>query len=240
MMTGSGPPNGRWCDAAQMAATVKSLPNLTAKDNPMRIDWRYTMVTVLLLAGFFLAGCASVEDGGFARQTAAPIPEMDAGLKPGLAVLYFPRRFVRHVDALPRGEEAIGKGVSGSPVTNLNRRFGRGQVFGSGTNRGIGLEMSGFILLEKPGRYQFQVNSNDGFRLFMDGRMLVEDPAWHASGDRMTPPAEFNVSEPAWYSLRIRYFQRKGTAAFQVFWQPPGATEFTPVPGRVLAHRESY
>ncbi len=206
----------------------------------MLTKWRQTARLVILLTVIFLAGCATVKDGGFARPASAPIPEMDAELKPGLAALYFPKRFVRHVDILPQGEDALEKGVSGPPVTNLNRRFGRGQVFNSGTNRGIGMEMSGFILLDAPGRYQFRVNSNDGFRLFMDGRLLLEDPAWHASGDQMTAPAAFQVSAPAWYSLRIRYFQRKGTAAFQFFWQPPGATEFTPVPGRVLAHREPY
>ncbi len=206
----------------------------------MSTRWRQVVGCMLLMTGIFLVGCASVNDGGFARPAAAPIPEMTEDLKPGLAVLYFPKRFVRHVDTLPKGEEALEKGVPGPPVTNLNRRFGRGQVFKSGTNRGIGVEMSGFILLEKPGRYQFQVNSNDGFRLFLDARPLLEDPAWHSSGDRLTPPAEFVVREPAWYSLRIRYFQRKGTAAFQFFWQTPDAAEFSPVPGRVLAHLAPY
>ncbi|MDJ0874026.1 MAG: PA14 domain-containing protein [Desulfobacterales bacterium] len=199
-----------------------------------------TAAIILLLSATLLAGCASVRDGGFARPAAAPMPEMADEMKPGLAVLYFPKRFVRHVDILPQGEEALAKGVAGPPVTNLNRRFGRGEVFKSGTNRGIGMEMSGFILLDKPGRYQFQVNSNDGFRLSLDGRVLLEDPAWHPSGDQLTPPAEFVVQTPAWYSLRIRYFQRKGTAAFQFYWQPPGASEFSPVPGRVLAHLAPY
>ncbi len=240
MTTGFGPMTGRHRDAARSAAIGNPHHNAIAKDEPMRTNWRHTAGLVIFLAGTLLAGCVTVQDGGFARPAAAPVPEMDAELKPGLAVLYFPKRMVRHVDMLPQGEDALEKGVSGPPVTNLNRRFGRGQVFKSGTNRGIGMEMTGFILLDKPGRYQFRVNSNDGFRLFMDGRMLLEDPAWHASGDQMTPPAAFKVSEPAWYSLRIRYFQRKGTAAFQFYWLPPGEADFTPVPGRVLAHREPY
>ena len=200
----------------------------------MRTGW------ILLITGLILTGCAGVHDGGF-LQPATPARSADTGgLKPGLAVLYFPNTFVRHVDALPRGDKARRQGVPGPAVTNLNRRFGRGQVFDSGTNRGIGLEMSGLILLDQPGRYRFQVNSNDGFRLFLDGRSLLEDPAWHASGDRLTPPADFEVSAPAWYSLRIRFFQRKGTASFQFFWMPPGSTEFTPVPGQVLAHLSPY
>ena len=201
--------------------------------------WQLTGL-IFLLAGALLAGCATTHDGGFSRPAAAPLPETTTNLKPGLAVLYFPKLFVRHVDTLPQREDGLEKGVPGPPVTNLNRRFGRGQVFNSGTNRGIGVEMSGFILLEKPGRYRFQVNSNDGFRLFLDGHLLLEDPAWHRSGDRLTAPADFEVTSPAWHSLRIRYFQRKGTAAFQFYWQPPGAEAFVPVPGRVLAHLTPY
>ncbi|MBL0713293.1 MAG: hypothetical protein JJV98_06290 [Desulfosarcina sp.] len=195
---------------------------------------------MLLLIGVLLAGCASLRGGGFA-QAAAPALALTAdNLQPGLAVLYFPKTFVRHVDALPRGEDARAKGTPGPAVSNLNRRFGRGQVFNSGTNRGIGIEMSGYIRLAQPGRYQFQVNSNDGFRLFIDGREILKDPVWHSSGDRLTPAADLEVAAPAWYSLRIRYFQRKGTATFQFYWRPPGSTEFQPVPGQVLAHLRPY
>jgi hypothetical protein len=193
------------------------------------------MITVLLLAA-----CASVQDGGFTRPASPALPVASDDLQPGLAVLYFPKHFVRHIDALPQGEAARTKGIPGPPVTNLNRRFGRGQVFKSGTNRGVGVEMNGWILLEQPGRYQFKVNSNDGFRMFIDGRLLLEDPAWHSTGDRTTPAASFEVREPAWYSLRLRYFQRKGTATFQFSWKPPGEADFSPVPGRVLAHRTPY
>ncbi len=206
----------------------------------MSSNWRQTTGWIFILAAFTLAGCAGAHDRGFARPAATPLSEPVQDLKPGLAVLYFPNLFVRHIDSLPDGEKALQQGVSGPPVTNLNRRFGRGQVFKSGTNRGIGLEMSGFIRLEKPGRYRFQVNSNDGFRMFLDGQLLLDDPVWHSAGDRLTPPADFQVSEPAWYSLRLRYFQRKGTATFQFFWQPPGAAEFSPVPGSMLAHLAPY
>ena len=206
----------------------------------MRQRLRRIAALMVIGAGTLVLACTGAHDGGFARPTTEPLPTMTEGLQPGLAVLYFPKRFVRHVDALPQGEDALAKGVPGPPVSNLNRRFGRGQVFQSGTNRGIGVEMNGFILLEKPGRYQFRVNSNDGFRLSLDGQTILEDPAWHSTGDRMTPAADYNVTTPAWHSLRIRYFQRKGTAAFQFYWQPPDATEFSPVPGRVLAHLQPY
>jgi hypothetical protein len=206
----------------------------------MRPHWRYARVGLLLITFAWLTACASVKDGGFARPAAPVLPVTSEDLQPGLAVLYFPKTFVRHLDNLPLGPEAIDKGVSGAPIENLDRRFGRGQVFRSGTNRGIGVEMSGWILLDQPGRYQFQVNSNDGFRIYMNGGLLLEDPVWHSSGDRMTPPAGFEVVEPGWYSLRIRYFQRKGTATFQFFWQRPRTVAFVPVPGRVLAHRTPY
>ena len=206
----------------------------------MRRRLRLSAAIAIIGAVVHLAACTGAHDGGFAKPAADPLPVITDELQPGLAVLYFPKRFVRHIDALPQGGDARDKGVPGPPISDLNRRFGRGQVFQSGTNRGIGVEMNGFILLEKTGSYQFKVNSNDGFRIFLDGRLLLEDPAWHSTGDRMTPAATFKVAAPAWHSLRIRYFQRKGTAAFQFYWQPPDTADFTPVPGRVLAHLEPY
>jgi hypothetical protein len=206
---------------------------------------RFAWPVVLIMA---LAACVSyaddqgVKSDGFASPASIALPLASEGLKPGLAVLYFKNTSIRHIDALPKGERSRKIGRPGPPITNLNRRFGRGEVFKSGSNRLVGLEMSGFIRLEKPGQYTFQVYSNDGFRLYLDGALLVEDPAWHQKSykNRLKTSKPFHVSDPGWYSLRIRYFQRKGTAAFQFYWQPPGEAEFQPVPSPVLAHRESY
>ena len=159
-------------------------------------------------------------------------------LKAGLAVLYFDKIFVRHLDALPQGERAQERGRPGPPIPYLNHQFGRSEIFDSGTNRGLGMEISGYIRLDRPGTYGFQANSNDGFRLYIDGHLLIDDPNWHS--DRLSPEAQLPVTAPGWYSLRARYFQRKGTATIQLYWRPPGEDAFSIVPAKVLAHQQPY
>lgn len=198
---------------------------------------RAVMAVALLLA--MLTGCATTPDGGddFVRPPQPRLALDTDALRPGLAVLYFKHRFVRNLDALP-GKIAGEWGWSGEPIPYLNHQFGRSNIFGSGTNRGIALELSGYIRLDQPGTYRFQVNSNDGIRVYIDGDRLIDDPAYHS--DRLSPAAAMTVQKPAWYSLRMRYFQRKGTAALQFYWQPPGEASFSIVPAAVLAHREPY
>jgi len=203
--------------------------------NLMRIP---LLAFVLILA--MLTGCATSPDGadGFVRPAQTHRPLDAEGLEPGLAVLYFKHGFVRNLDLLPRGEKARERGQPGPPIPYLNHQFGRSNIFDSGTNRGIAMEISGFIRLERPGTYSFQANSNDGFRLYIDGQRLIDDPDWHA--DRLSPEAQLSIKEPGWYSLRIRYFQRKGTATIQLYWQPPGKGAFSIVPAKMLAHQQPY
>lgn len=186
-----------------------------------------------------LIGCATspVHDG-FVQPPQPPKPLETSTLKPGLAVLYFKHAFVRDLDNLPQGEKARQKGWGGAPIPYLNHQFGRSYIFDSGTNRGIAMEMSGFIRLDHPGTYGFQANTNDGFRLYIDGRRLIDDPGWHS--DRLSPVARLDIDAPGWYSLRLRYFQRKGTASLQLYWAPPGQDTFAIVPAEVLAHQQAY
>ena len=199
--------------------------------------WMVTAVALLLSS---LAGCASLsgKEDGFVLPAQPPLSLETNVLKPGLAVLYFKHHFVRSLDQLPQGKEARERGFSGPPITYLNHNFGRANVFGSGANRGIALELSGYIRLEQPGTYAFQANSNDGFRMYIGDRLLIDDPDWHS--DRLSPEAQFAVAEPGWYSLRMRYFQRKGTATLQLYWKPPGAEHFAIVPAKALAHQQTY
>ena len=184
-----------------------------------------------------LSGCASSPQGadGFIFSPQPLLPLDTESLEPGLAVLYFKHRFVRNLDDLPKGETARASGWTGPPISNLNHQFGRENIFDSGTNRGIALELNGYIKLEQTGTYRFQANSNDGIRLYIGSQLLLDDPNWHS--DRLTPEAQFAIGQPGWYSLRIRYFQRKGTASLQLYWKLPGKERFSIVPAKALAHR---
>jgi hypothetical protein len=189
------------------------------------------------ILALLLAGCATPQES-FSSLAIAPQPTLPLTadtLQPGLAVLYFKHPFVRHLDNLPPAEIARDKGWRGSPIPYLNHQFGRNEILDSGTNRGIAMQIDGYIRLERAGTYGFQANTNDGFRLFIDGHLLIDDPSWHS--DRLSPVSTVVVTDPGWYTLQAVYFQRKGTASLQLYWQPPGDQTFSIVPARVLAHR---
>lgn len=185
---------------------------------------------VLLVAG----GCtAPVQDTQ--QPTAGSVDKGEASqLQPGLSVVYIFQKY-RNVDKIPVGKAALRMGRRGEPVTILNHQSDKeGSVFDSGRSQGVAMVMDGFLNLEKAGTYRWQALANDGIRLFIDNTMIFEDPKVHP--DRLTPAGTLEVAKGGHYPVQIIYFQRKGTASLKLYWQPPGAEQFSLVPAEVYWH----
>lgn len=177
-------------------------------------------LTLTLFLCCCLTGCAvKNEDTQKTEQT----------LTPGLATLYYDK-FLRHLDQMP----PTTQGRPGAPILQLNHRFEKNEVFSSGLSKGVAIQMTGFILLEKPGVYQFRALANDGISLHIDDQLLFKDPRVH--GDRLSPTGTFTAPASGHYPLLIRYFQRKGTATLILYWQQPGQSSFEVVPAAVYFH----
>lgn len=92
---------------------------------------------------------------------------------------------------------------------------------------------TGTLLAPTDGLYRFQVNADDGVRLWLDGQLL---------GESVTPDnvnlidAQTQLSAGL-HSIRIDYFQRGGGKALELWWQPPGES-LQPVPPSVLGPGE--
>jgi hypothetical protein len=48
--------------------------------------------------------------------------------------------------------------------------------------------------------------------------------------------AELNIAAAGWYKLEVSYFERKSTSTLQLYWQPPGGTEFVIVPAAAYGY----
>ena len=117
----------------------------------------------------------------------------------------------------------------------MDSSVGDGKVLTSVANDGVMAKITGYIHLDKTGSYGFAFESNDGVRLKIDGKLIVEDPDVH--GDRMSELGRMEVTKPGWYPLTIYYFERKGGSTLRFFWKPPGAEASLPlVPASALAH----
>jgi hypothetical protein len=159
----------------------------------------------------------------------------DDQLRPGLAVIYYFDYFERHLrelSAFTASRSTVRR--TGKPIPYLNHRFGRDEVFDSGTNRGVAMRMRGMIRFPTPGEYTFRALSNDGLRIRIDDTMIIDDPTQHS--DRYAIQAVVAIRQSGWYPLMVEYFQRKGTASIGLYWRTPGAKEFAAVPPESFAH----
>ena len=184
-------------------------------------------------AALLVATLGAMEARAEAIKRADPQPAAGE-LKPGLAVTYY-GNFFRHIRELVEWEE-YKDGKPGEPLLRINSRVGLGKVLTSSADDGVGARITGYIRLDTPGKYSFAFESNDGVRLEIDGRMVVEDPDVHA--DRFSDLGSVQVETPGWYPITIRYFERKNTSTLVFHWLPPGAEGTMPVvPAEVLAHK---
>lgn len=78
-----------------------------------------------------------------------------------------------------------------------------------------------------PGRYRFTVTVDDGVRLWVNGRLLVDQ--WRVQS-RQTYQADVAVDD-GMTSLRLDYFENTGQAEIQLTWQPLGAVPVVPDQG---------
>jgi hypothetical protein len=151
----------------------------------------------------------------FAQQLAKPQPTPEQ-LVPGLAVGYS----YGYVQSLREIRSPGSR--DGEPLKQLNHA-GDGNVLTSTYVEGVQADIKGFIKLDAPGAWVFKVMSNDGVRVTLGGKKILEDDFVHS--DRMSKPATVEVKEPGWYELHVLYFQRKGTYALELHWQKPDGKE---------------
>ena len=175
---------------------------------------------------------------GVALSTWAPgghaqVSTTSADQKPGLAVCYM-YQLIREVDEMATWAKSL-KCEPGAPLAMLDVYGGSAKVLTSKADEGVMARITGFIRLEKVGAYKFAFESNDGVRLMIDGKMIVQDPGVH--DDRFSNVATMEVAKPGWYPLSIDFFQRKGTWTLRFLWKLPGIEgNLSPVPAEVLAH----
>ena len=190
--------------------------------------WLIRGLGAVVLTAALGFGAARVQAVGIEASPVDPQPSEDQ-LQPGLAVSYVADYF-RDVS------EMMGmEGTPGADLANIDNLPQRNRpVLTSEKSMGVGAFIRGMIKLDQPGTWTFRVNSNDGVQVAIGGQPVFADPGVHS--DSMSPPILVEVSEPGWHQIDIDYFQRKGTAALQLFWTRPdgGAEEI--VPAEAFAH----
>ncbi|MFT7837680.1 DUF1080 domain-containing protein [Saccharothrix sp. BKS2] len=92
-------------------------------------------------------------------------------------------------------------------------------------------EVTGNITITQAGAYAFRLLSDDGSRLSIDGRVVVDHDGLHGPD-----PKDGTVTlSTGYHSLRIDHFERDGGQQLTLQWRPPGATGFSVVPNSALS-----
>lgn len=80
------------------------------------------------------------------------------------------------------------------------------------------VEWTGQIVPIYNEEYTFYTNSDDGMRLWIDGRLVIDDWAFH--GARETP-GKITLTANKAYSIKVQYYQNTYGAVAQLFWSSP-------------------
>lgn len=96
-------------------------------------------------------------------------------------------------------------------------------------------EIVGALHITTAGRYTFQLMSDDGSRLWIDGRVVIDHDGLHGA----EPKTGVALLSPGWHDLRILHFDAGGAERLTLEWQPPGQEDFSAIPPERLGHDPS-
>jgi hypothetical protein len=86
------------------------------------------------------------------------------------------------------------------------------------TDRLFGLVFDGYLDVPVAGIYQIYLSSDDGGRIILDHKQLIDYDGIHGAGEMSAPAALAKGLHP----IRLIYFQRQGGLGLKVSWEGPG------------------
>ena len=96
------------------------------------------------------------------------------------------------------------------------------------------IRWTGSIQVEKEGKYKFYLESDDGSRLFIDDKEVVNNGGLHGMEEK-SGDVELKAGP---HAIKIEFFENEGDAGCKLSWEPPGG-EKAIVPAKVLSHKAS-
>ncbi|MGD9689265.1 MAG: alpha-L-fucosidase [Phycisphaerales bacterium] len=79
------------------------------------------------------------------------------------------------------------------------------------------LAFEGDVRVASPGLYRFHLGSDDGSRLWVNGRLVVDNDRPHVFEEQSGVAA----LGPGLHAMRVEYFQNRGSADLKVLWSGP-------------------
>jgi beta-glucosidase len=181
-----------------------------------------------------LADSVLALEGNYNGVPSHPVTALD-GIRrqfPNAKVTFEPgTQFLRHGQPVPgsalqtlegkpglRGEYFKGTELKGPPVaTRVDRAvdFEFTEPAPGLGSQSFSVRWTGVLKPAESGVYDFGMTSDDGYRVWLDGKLVVEDWTKHAPS---TKTARVTLQKGRKYALKIEYFQSGGRAVARLVW----------------------
>ncbi|WP_030255383.1 glycoside hydrolase family 2 [Streptomyces violens] len=166
-------------------------------------------LTLLLAATLGAAGLAAAPSA-----TAADEPRSDAvhGLKGEYYTQSAPGAFDFHA--------LKSTGVDPDlDFDNLEPRLG----YATGQKDDVSVRWTGKIIPAKTGPTTFSLSADNGFRLWIDGRMAIDHWVDDWDKEQTSRPVELTAGKA--YDIKVEYFEHFGGSNLHLRWTPPGGSK---------------
>ncbi|MFC8668620.1 PA14 domain-containing protein [Streptomyces sp. NPDC057199] len=107
----------------------------------------------------------------------------------------------------------------------------------TGRSDDVSVRWTGRIVPEKTGPTTFSIIGDNGFRLWVDGKPVIDH--WVDDWDREQTGAPVELTAGKAYDIKIEYFEHYGGSNLHVRWTPPGGSK-TAVPQSAFLLPEGY
>lgn len=108
----------------------------------------------------------------------------------------------------------------GSPTDNLQARGEAGPGQGVPNDR-FSIRWSGQLLPPVSGRYRIEAAADDGFRLYVDGKRVLDH--WTNADRLRSDGVDLDLEAGRAYDLRLEYYDAERDAGVRLAWRMPGA-----------------
>jgi hypothetical protein len=187
--------------------------------NP-RLHQRLRRRVTGLVAASFLAGCLISPPASAAAGAAQDLPPQEPGVTLRVFDIQLP---MSKICSIKPGQTPNVDKLMPTIDWSSTDDFGAGDHFVS--------QVIGNIDVPQDGSYTFRLTSDDGSRLLIDDRPVIDHDGLHGA-----EPKDGTVELTAGHhALRIDHFDRTGGQQITLAWRPPGASGFSVVPNSVLS-----
>ncbi|MGW7673307.1 PA14 domain-containing protein [Streptomyces sp. NPDC054775] len=93
----------------------------------------------------------------------------------------------------------------------------------TGQSDDVSVRWTGRVVPEKTGPTTFSIIGDNGFRLWVDGRLVIDH--WVDDWDREQSGEPVELTAGKAYDIKVEYFEHYGGSNLHVRWTPPGGTK---------------